>query len=106
MRRLIDADVALAAVKPYEPSDEMWSVTGGTAIRLIHSAIDNTPTVDAVTVVRCRDCGYWDAGVQETSSGKRYARCWMHTHLVNGKYIGWCPTENDFCSRGKRRDAE
>lgn len=54
--RLIDADMALAAVKPYEPNDEMWSVTGGTAIRLICRAIDNTPTVDAVPVVRCRDC--------------------------------------------------
>ena len=56
--RLIDADVALAAVKPYEPNDEMWSVTGGTAIRLICRAIDNTPTVDAVPVVRCKDCEY------------------------------------------------
>lgn len=48
--RPIDADEALAGVKPYEPSDETWSVTGGTAIRLIHNAIDNAPTLDIVPV--------------------------------------------------------
>nr|DAF99683.1 MAG TPA: baseplate protein [Siphoviridae sp. ctu1o13]DAG05444.1 MAG TPA: baseplate protein [Siphoviridae sp. ct1da40] len=54
--RLIDADWALGHLKPYEPSDEEWSVTGGTALRLIHNAIDNAPTVDAVVVTRCKDC--------------------------------------------------
>lgn len=48
--RPIDADEALAGVKPYEPSDEMWSCTGGTAIRLIHNAIDNAPTLAVVPV--------------------------------------------------------
>lgn len=57
--RLIDADKALSEVKPYEASDENWSVTGGTAIRLIHSTINNAPTVDAVPVVRCKDCRYF-----------------------------------------------
>ena len=54
----------LDRLKPYEPSDEEWSVTGGTALRLIHSAVDNAPTVDAVVVRhgrwvdgRCSNCG-------------------------------------------------
>ena len=54
--RLIDADWVLEHIKPYELSDEDWSVTGGTAIRLIHNAIDGAPTIDVVPVVRCRDC--------------------------------------------------
>lgn len=54
--RLIDADWVLEHTKPYELSDEDWSVTGGTAIRLIHTAVDNAPTIDAVPVVRCKDC--------------------------------------------------
>lgn len=54
--RLIDADWVLGHLKPYEPSDEEWSVTGGTALRLIHNAVDNAPTVDAEVVVRCKDC--------------------------------------------------
>lgn len=54
--RLIDADWVLEHVKPYERSDEQWSVTGGTAIRLIYNAINQAPTIDAVPVVRCREC--------------------------------------------------
>lgn len=54
--RLIDADLVLEHIKPYERSDEKWIVTGGTAIRLIYNAIDNAPTVDAVPVTRCKDC--------------------------------------------------
>lgn len=56
--RLIDADWVFAHLKPYEPSDEKWGVTGGTALRLIHNAIDNAPTVDAMSVVRCKDCTF------------------------------------------------
>lgn len=43
--RLIDADLVHEHVKPYERSDEQWSVTGGTAIRLIHNTIDNAPII-------------------------------------------------------------
>lgn len=57
--RLIDADWVLEHTKPYELSDEDWSVTGGTAIRLIHNAIDQAPTIDAVPVVRCKDCEHF-----------------------------------------------
>ena len=57
--RLIDADFVLEHIKPYELSDEDWSVTGGTAIRLIHNAIDGAPTIDAVPVVRCKNCKYF-----------------------------------------------
>ena len=57
--RLIDADWVLEHTKPYELSDEDWSVTGGTAIRLIYNAVDNAPTIDAVPVVRCKDCEYF-----------------------------------------------
>lgn len=57
--RLIDADWVFEHTKPYELSDENWSVTGGTAIRLIHNAIDQAPTIDAVPVVRCKNCEYF-----------------------------------------------
>ena len=87
--RLIDADWVLAHIKPYELSDEDWSVTGGTAIRLIHNAIDQAPTIDAVPVVRCKDCKYmiqWADG--------RYCTVWDG---VNG--MG----DDGFCNYGERR---
>lgn len=57
--RLIDADWVLSHVKPYSTADEEWTVTGGTAIRLIHNAVDNAPSIDAMPVVRCVDCIYY-----------------------------------------------
>lgn len=62
---------------------------------------------DAVQVVRCRDCKYWgdEAGVTVRADGVRFARCKVHNLCVSGKKIGWCPTEDDFCSQGERRES-
>lgn len=54
--------------------------TGG-----IEKAIDEVPTVDAVEVVRCKDCVYFWDGV-----------CTAHTDAI-------CTDENEFCSWGERR---
>ena len=90
--RLIDADWVLEHVKPYERSDEQWSVTGGTAIRLIHNAIDNAPTVDAVVVTRCKDC-------------KHKLRTLANGVVICREKHGMVqPTENDSCSYGERRE--
>lgn len=63
------------------------------------------PTVD-VEVVRCRDCKYWgdEAGKLQHSDGVLFARCKVHNYLIDGRHTGWCPTENDFCSYGKRKE--
>ena len=92
--RLIDADWVLEHIKPYELSDEDWSVTGGTAIRLIYNAIDieEIPTIDAVQVVRCKDCI------------RRYDtdECPM-CFLIEGKYYEYT-NGNGFCDRGERKE--
>ena len=64
------------------------------------------PTVDAVPVVRCWDCKYWgdEAGKLQYSDGVLFARCKAHNYLIDGRHTGWCPTENDFCSYGERKD--
>lgn len=60
---------------------------------------------ETVAVVFCRDCKYWgdEAGVTVRADGVRFARCKVHNLCVIGKKIGWCPTEDDFCSQGERR---
>ena len=90
--RLIDADWAIEHIKPYELSDEDWSVTGGTAIRLIHNAIDQAPTIDAAPVVRCKDCI------------RRYDtdECPM-CFLIEGEYYEYT-NENGFCDRGEPKE--
>lgn len=69
--------------------------------------VEQMPTVDAVPVVRCKDCKYWgdEAGVAVRTDGVRFARCKEHNLCVSGERIGWCPTEDDFCSQGERRES-
>lgn len=58
--------------------------------------IDDAPTVDAVPVVRCRDCLYW----QKSSLFRGHTVC---------RYVLDCSVvrrEDDFCSRGERKDGE
>ena len=68
--------------------------------------IEAAPTVDAVEVLRCRDCKYWsdEDGKLQDSDGALRARCKVHNYLIDGRHTGWCPTENDFCSYGERKE--
>lgn len=91
--RLIDADWVLGHLKPYEQSDEEWSVTGGTALRLIHRAVDNAPTVDAVVVTRCKGCKYAYINSFAVSSGE--ALCTLS---------GTPMQQDDFCSYGEPKE--
>lgn len=53
--------------------------------------IDEAPTVDAVPVVRCRECRYYAV------SGATTSFC---IHPGGMKFT----SDSDYCSRGKRRD--
>ena len=90
--RLIDADWVLENIKPYELSDEDWSVTGGTAIRLICTAVNQAPTIDAVPVVRCRDCKY-----RFQNNGHSRDGCPI---IDSNIWMG----DDSFCSYGERKE--
>ena len=102
-KRLIDAN----ALKSY-----MDECSKETRFRVYYgyatSFIDAAPTVDAVEVLRCRDCKYWgdEAGKLQRSDGVLFARCKVHNYLIDGRHTGWCPTENDFCSYGERKEGD
>ena len=68
-------------------------------VKAIHAA-------DVVEVVRCRECKYWvdEDGKLQRSDGVLFARCKVHNYLLDGRHTGWCPTENDFCSYGERKE--
>ena len=97
--RLIDADALHDFVseefKDDVPYEWAWALT----------AVDHAPAVDAVPVLRCRDCKYWgdEDGKLQGSDGALFARCKAHNYLIDGRHTGWCPTENDFCSYGERK---
>ena len=103
-KRLIDREALLS----FEKMDAELCATCGehhTAEDVI-MMIKTDPTVDAVEVVRCRDCKYWgdEAGKLQHSDGLLFARCKIHNYLLDGRHTGWCPTENDFCSYGERKE--
>lgn len=58
--------------------------------------IDSIPGVDAVEVVRCKDCVYWS-----NASKPLYCSAMMGDCNVDDESVTrW---ENDFCSEGERR---
>ena len=100
-KRLIDADRAMEIVRNQ-------GIAHPNAYHLTNYAtliLREAPTVDAVEVLRCRDCKYWgdESGKLQRSDGVLFARCKVHNYLIDGRHTGWCPTENDFCSYGERR---
>ena len=96
---MIDADWVLAHLKPYEPSDEEWGVTGGTALRLIHNAVDNAPTVDAIPVVRCRNCKHFNHDRMECENEA------VSTDHEGGAQYGLKFYLDDYCSFGELKEA-
>ena len=52
MARYIDAERLKAEIKSY-PDISFWAKQQEIEI------VDNTPTIDAVEVVRCKDCKHW-----------------------------------------------
>ena len=62
--------------------------------------------ISEIQLVRCRECKYWgdEYGKLQRSDGVLFARCKIHNYLLDGRHTGWCPTENDFCSYGERKE--
>lgn len=87
--RLIDADEFEDALENTEYDISPAYEPDGYSHRLICKVLEEAPSLDAVPVVRCRDCKY------TYTDGCGYLAC-----VKTGLY----PDENDYCSRGQRRD--
>ena len=59
--------------------------------------VKKMPTIDAVPVVRCRECRWYDVGKNDSES-------WSECTLRYGKYFNVSPM--DFCSYGQRKEAD
>ena len=84
-KRLIDANALMAKLHKmpmFEKTD-----FDKTMLYVEKSIIETMPTVDAVEVVRCKDCAEWDKNEQE-------CKHWYGFRA------------NDFCSYGERKDNE
>ena len=87
--RMIDAD-ALKSYMDECSKESRFRVYYGYA----ESFINDAPTIDAVPVVRCRECIHYEMGaclkIYDDGAASRYA--WQERKL------------DDFCSYGKRKE--
>ena len=72
-------------------------VTGAVMQRMF----DSLPTIDAVPVVRCQECRCW-----KPSGGYAGDNINDLQRLGGCKWAVACVRENDFCSRGQRKEDE
>ena len=93
--RLIDAD-ELKKLRKVEIDDYADGWTFAELWRAEEADIDSLPTIDAVGVVRCRDCEYFHR--RQTMFGKEYTECDL--------YCAMQPAEEDYCSRGRLRNVQ
>ena len=87
---LIDADALLQHKRKMSGADfggEFWDEA------VLASDIKNAPTVDAVPVVRCKDCKHWH---------KDTVFCGYMPYGEASERVNWYA--DDFCSYGERKE--
>ena len=87
MARLIDA----------EPILKRWN-TESLGRKEMYDMVKNAPMVDAVPVVRCKDCRHWSE--MQNSAGA----CLRHSVIAGSWWNGTDST--DYCSFAERRNDE
>lgn len=93
--RLIDADALGIGLANETIFEEREYVHGwNSAIKII----ENAPTIDAVPVVRCRECVHWKP------IGSKAGNSFSDMEYIGGcEFTKYCCRESDFCSYGERK---
>lgn len=105
-KRLIDANVLDEILKDFESRHkDHCFVLSAKAIAFTRQIVYAIKTVDAVEVVRCKDCKHYMAEEKERCEAMRstpYGLCLKHRCLPLAGYHEY-RNEDDFCSDGERR---
>ena len=91
--RLIDADALQNILLTITTALEHEYGSLGGAVSGCMKHIDNAPTIDAVPVVRCRECKWWQ---EDDDIG----------HCDNPDGLDNYAKPDDFCSYGERKEGE
>lgn len=91
--RLIDADQA-SSIENLDQYSDLAAVLGD--VQTVRDILADAPTIDAVPVVRCRECTHYKI-CDEWKNGKRML-CEIHHH----SYLDH-DGDNHFCSWGQRK---
>lgn len=89
-KRLIDANALIELV-----ADDLWAYE----VEQFEHYVSKTPTVDAVEVVRCKDCKYYQEG--KLLAPNKF--CFRLKHPKENRQVGYNFSPDDFCSYGERR---
>ena len=94
-KRLIDADALMNVIRQHEYrlATKQGSIDYGMFTLGIQQAVDEQQTIDAVPVVRCRECKHCDPENHHCDH-----------HMGTAAPLRRKP--DDFCSYGERKDAE
>lgn len=99
---LIEKDKLLSLYKSWLPQLPRQEDAGDRhGVEICIAALGDMPTVDAVEVIRCRDCRYWDTIQNKPGKGI----CAPPSKAHGGYCIRRGATDDtDFCSKGERRE--
>ena len=104
-KRLIDANVVLAKKFTTGLSDASGNYYGYADV-VFADDIENAPTVDAVEVVRCKDC-MWsrpkDHREPTDTPRELICQCFKHHHIPAPWGARMAVNPDDFCSYGERK---
>ena len=103
--RLIDADALRFEIinKPseFKATEATIDFLTGLSKRTheVLDILDESPTIDAVPVVRCRDCKHWKP------TGSKAGNSFSDMEYIGGcEFTNYCRRESDFCSYGERKE--
>ena len=96
MTRLIDADALMPMMKYATTDSEIGVFPIKIGFNAIAKVIEDAPTVDAVPVIRCKDCKYW-------YKGKNINYCRRFWDDDGEPKLYRC-TADDYCSGAERKE--
>ena len=102
-KRLIYANELMDVIRQHEYrlATKQGSIDYGMFTLGIQQAVDEQPTIDAVPVVRCRECKHWKP------SGSKAGNSFSDTEYIGGcEFTKYFRRESDFCSYGERKEGD
>ena len=95
--RLIDADALkpkVEAMVTHKVNENDYEFGGNQALDYVADIlIEDAPTIDAVEVVRCKDCKYWHSNTE-------FCDVWSLANIAQRTLA------DDYCSRGERKGGD
>lgn len=104
--RLIDVDALIETMRENAEGNEGWY---GDTLAFMRD-VENAPTIDAIPVVRCKDCVYWDKDTLRHNSNDvaewDECECEMLANRDRWNEIDHYCCDIHFCADGERKANE